>query len=286
MYLRFLLFIFLIFPCTIMYSFQESSLKKASISSEVVRECTDFTSITTDSGVLYNNVWNKKAAKNQSWKQCIERQINDSISKIGWTWEWPTISKAPIIYAYPQIKIGRSPWDPMPCNDDRFPLSITNLKTLDISYEMVTKTDGQHNLAATMWIVDSDKKIEKRDPNAIKGELMIWTYTTSKHLNPAGSKYSEILVDDLKWEVWTQKNWSDPSGQNANKWNNITFKLKQNQLKISYNALELVRYAVKERIIPEYSFIADVELGNEIRSGAGQTLIKSFNVSFLEKSKR
>ncbi len=249
--------------------------------------CEEYLSTPNDFGVLYNNVWNKNAAKDYTWTQCLEQKLfNDTIT-YGWSWQWPDnrntgfwnsfLSKK-VIFAYPQIKVGRSPWAPIPAIDDRFPLQISTTPQLCLSYNIKTVTNGQHNLATTMWIVNSPLKLQKADPSNIIAEFMIWTYATEKHMNPAGKKYAEIKIDEITWEVWSSKNWSDLSGINSNKWINITFRSKTNQLKAEFDILKLIQYAIQENILPTNLYIADLELGNEIMSGSGYTWVKSFKV--------
>lgn len=238
--------------------------------------CENYLSITNDLGVFCNNVWNKDSAKDFAWKQCLEKKMINDTLRYGWSWQWP--SKSNVIYAYPQIKIGRSPWAPAPFFNDRFPLKINSIPELNMSYDIETVTNGQHNLATTMWIVNSPLKIEQPDPSSIIAEFMIWTYATQKHFNPAGKKYGEVKIDDMEWEVWTDQNWSDQSGVNSNKWINISFRSKTNHLKVEFNVKKLIEYSIKENILPPDLYIADLELGNEIMSGSGYTWVKSFKV--------
>ena len=238
--------------------------------------CEDYFSQQTNLGILNNNVWNKQAAKENARSQCIEKREVNGITQYGWSWTWPANRR--VIYSYPQIKIGASPWAPEPKFDNRFPLEILSLKTLNISYNVETITNGEHNLATTMWLTNKPYSGNKPDPSVIAAEFMIWTYTTKNHFNPAGEKYSEIKIGNTLWEVWFNKNWSDTSGVNDNKWAYLTFKSDQSFLKADFNALKMLEYAIQEKLIDADLFIADVELGNEVMSGSGMTWIKEFNV--------
>lgn len=238
--------------------------------------CEEYFSQKSKSGILNNNVWNKHAAEEDEWTQCIEkREVNDT-TQYGWSWTWPRGRR--VIYSYPQIKIGSSPWAPEPKFDSRFPLKISLLKAFDISYDVEITTNGEHNLAITMWLTNRPYSGDKLDPLVIAAEFMIWTHTTEDHFNPAGKKHGEVTIGNTLWEVWFSKNWSDPSGVNDNKWNNVTFKSEQSFLKADIDALEMLKYAINEKLITADLFIADVELGNEVMSGSGMTWIKEFNV--------
>lgn len=249
--------------------------------------CGDYFSELSDVGVFVNNVWNKHAAEDFDWQQCINKKIVPNTAQYGWSWQWPsnqnigfwqTLFAQNVIYAYPQVRVGRSPWDPLPVIDERFPLSVNNTANLNVSYEVETVTNGQHNLATTMWIVNSPEKITEANPSSIVAEFMIWTYATAKHFEPAGRKYGEVKIDNIEWEVWTDKNWKDPSGVHPNKWISLSFRSKANKLKAEFDLINLISYSIKEELLPPNLYIADVELGNEIMSGSGYTWVKSFKV--------
>jgi hypothetical protein len=62
--------------------------------------CTDYSTKIVANGVLYNNVWNKSAAKSFQWKQCIEKSVTHEL--YGWSWLWPEKSKS--IFGYVDIQ--------------------------------------------------------------------------------------------------------------------------------------------------------------------------------------
>lgn len=238
--------------------------------------CTDYLSIPAEFGTLYNNVWNKQAAKDFDWQQCLEKRTIENTVQYGWSWQWPSHKK--VIYGYPQIKVGLSPWDPGAVKSKVFPLSVKATKSLTISYDLDIQTNGQLNVATTLWIINTPEIPKNNAESAIIAELMIWTYSTKKHFNPAGKKQGEVQVDGVTWEFWAQKNWADVSGANSNRWTSITFRTKESALQIQYDAKKLINHAIKEKLLSENSYIADVELGNEVMAGSGITWVKQFSV--------
>ncbi len=240
--------------------------------------CSDYLSIKSPDGILYNNVWNKKAAKSYKWTQCLEINPSSGGELYGWSWDWPSTNN--VIYAYPQIKLGSSPWDPKPFVDDQFPLKISELNKLNISHDVLIDTNGQHNLATSMWLIDSPNGVKNLSKSSIMAELMIWTYSTPEHFNPAGKLYDTFEAGSKSWEIWVDKNWGDLSGENDNKWTYVTFRATSSDLKSSFNALELIQYAIEKDILKHEWYISDIELGTEIMSGAGIAWINSFNVDF------
>ncbi len=148
--------------------------------------CGEYYNVNTELGIINNNVWNKHAAEEDTWSQCLEKRVVGGEIQFGWSWSWP--SNRRVIYAYPQIKVGASPWVPEPKFDHSFPLKILDLKALDISHEIEVSTNGDHNTATTMWLVKEPYKGKQVNSSIIAAEVMIWTYATKGHFNPAGKK--------------------------------------------------------------------------------------------------
>ncbi|WP_444911318.1 GH12 family glycosyl hydrolase domain-containing protein [Microbulbifer sp. PAAF003] len=274
--LRFLLYFFIILTA--------SCATKVSNGSGWVKpetttiSCEDFHNVPTKLGILTNNVWNKYAAEDDPWSQCLEKRLVEGELQFGWSWSWPLGRR--VIYSQPQIKIGSSPWAPESKFDDTFPLKISSLANLDISHHTESKSSGDYNTATTMWLTSEAYRGRKPNRSVIAAEIMIWTYFTGGHFNPAGIKHSEVSINDSVWEVWYHKNWKDMSGVNDNNWVYVSFRAKQPSMIATIPGLELLNYAVRNSLIPKGLFIADIELGNEVMSGSGITWVKDFTVDY------
>lgn len=197
---------------------------------------------------------------------------NPSTGLLGWSWAWPTKSNA--IFAYPQIKLGTSPWAPLPKLNAEFPLESTNLQSLIVEHELEIQGNSEHNVATSLWLTNTSEIGEHPNPTAIIAELMIWTYSTPAHMNPAGKHVGDFEMGDGVWEVWVEKNWGD--NVNTNKWTYITFRAKTKALKASFDVIHFTNYAVEHNILPRTFFISDIELGTEIMSGSGLVWVKQF----------
>jgi hypothetical protein len=237
--------------------------------------CDDYFAAQTQIGVLYNNVWNKNAAQTFAWSQCLEK--SPANGDYGWSWVWPT--KSNVIYAYPQIKIGSSPWAPAVDLTSEFPLKTSEVSSLVIAHTLEIEGSSEHNVATSMWLTNSANIGAQPNPGIIVAELMIWSYSTKHHMNPAGSHTGDIQVDGETWEVWVDKNWGDVSGANTNKWIYLTFRATHQSLQAKYDAIKFIHYAIEHELLPHNVYIADVELGTEIMSGSGLAWVKSFSVS-------
>ena len=242
--------------------------------------CDNYQSIKTGNGIFYNNVWNYKAAKNFSWKQCIEQKKDDK-EILGWSWKWPHHGSQ--IFSYPQIKIGTSPWDPLPKFDDRFPIAIYSLSSLNIQHDLDISTNGNHNVATSLWLVDTADIGDTVNREAIKAEVMIWTYATSGHISPAGKKIDDIIHNGQKYSVWLDEKWGDTSGNNDNDWIYIAFKAETPSLSSSVDAAQLLNIPSLSKFKLQQYYIADIELGTEIMSGEGLLWVNTFKIDITQK---
>lgn len=108
---------------------------------------------------------------------------------------------------------------------------------------------------------------------------MIWTYSTDGfYANPAGKKVNEVLMSGQVWEVWLNREWHDTSGVNDNTWTYLAFRAKENTLTASFDVGEMLKFSVHNGYIKNNLYIADIQLGNEVMSGAVSTWIKHYKV--------
>ncbi len=165
----------ILIPALLLISCNNSSIDIEKIEEEVssakVISCDDFQSITTENGLLYNNVWNKRAAQNHPHSQCLTSKTFDGKEQQGWTWDWPEGKR--VIYAYPQIKVGASPWQPSPSFNNTFPVKISSLASLSLSFELDILTNSNYNIASSMWVTKTRVLGAQPQPSSIAAEIMV-----------------------------------------------------------------------------------------------------------------
>ncbi|MBB4660301.1 GH12 family glycosyl hydrolase domain-containing protein [Parvularcula dongshanensis] len=225
--------------------------------------------------VYYNNVWNAQAAGGD-WQQCIVEKPGRYGPIYGWSWRWP--ERGTTIYAYPQVKTGSSPWDPLPRGGTDLPARVEALGSLVVSHALTVEGSAEHNVATTLWLTDTDDIGEVQNPATIVAEVMFWTYATPGHVQPAGRRVGMIEERGQRWSVWLREDWQDQSGQNENEWTYLAFVAEQASLTARFDPLTLLRRANIPTLDLDRLAVADVELGTEILRGEGTVWVEAFSV--------
>lgn len=236
--------------------------------------CDDYQSIEVGDGILYNNVWNKGAAGDYDWSQCLVQKPDKSA--YGWSWDWPETGRH--IYGYPQIKRGTSPWDPLPKIDARFPAKLSEVEHLHVTQKLDVSANGKYNVASSFWLTNTPEIGDTPNNSVITAEIMVWTFTTKGHMNPAGKNIGILSHAGHDWSIWLAENWKDASGENDNKWVIVTFKSERPNLTARFNLATLMGHEKLAHLGLANSYVADVETGMEIMSGAGVAWVERFDV--------
>ncbi len=242
--------------------------------------CEAWAEIRHGSAVYFNNVWNVQAAGDFAWKQCIERDPADP-ERLGFSWHWPDYGSD--IYSQPQVKIGVSPWLPLPKLDDRFPVAIADLDTMTVATGVAVEARGEYNIVTTLWLTDTGEIGDEPQPGSIVAEAMFWTDATDGLIDPAGSKVGTVRHGGRDWDIWLNRDWHDVSGENANRWIYLAFVASPGGPAASFDPVALLRSKELSQLGFERAYIADVELGAEIMRGDGLMWIDRFDVEIQRR---
>jgi hypothetical protein len=247
--------------------------------------CEGYGSRTTPYGDLQNNIWNAHSAEEFDWTQCLAMRTLNANTQDGWYWQWPEDGDK--VYAQPHITLGNSPWLKHDEIKSGYPISVNQLEKLDIDYSLEILTDGELNLATTLWLTHSDSISTDVDKSNIAAEVMFWTYASDDFYDhPAGENVGELMVDGIEWEVWVDKNWLDVSGKNDNHWVYLAFRSTQPLTSIKFDAAELLRHGIEQKLITSNLYIADIQLGTEVMSGTGQVWLNHYTVDIISTSEQ
>lgn len=245
----------------------------------------DFHLTRADGSILSNNTWNAAAAGTQAWAQCLQsRTVDGGPVQHGWRWSWPVTGGA--LYAYPELVVGAKPWEGGPGNDTRFPIRVASASALNLNFSVETQASGSRNLAASIWLISTPQVAAPPVYSDIKAEVMIWTDYTDDMVADHGSTTKRGEFTDahgLQWEIWADEHWGDASGGASNQWIYVAYILKSSQRRSSadIDVLAILRHAAASprNLIDPAWYVADVELGNELVSGQGETWLTGFSLT-------
>jgi hypothetical protein len=224
-------------------------------------------------GRVANNAWNKQLAGSYSWEQCIRVRNDSHSTEYGWSWDWPIGGDT--LVSFPQIVFGWKPWDGGASSHPRLPMRIAVIHRLNLSYEMETTAKGKHNLATTLWLTRSGAISTEPNPMDISTDLMVWTDGFA--FDPFGSRVGHTSIDGIDFEVWLARDLGD-SSPDGPRWNYVAYRSTAKHLTASLDLRAFLRHAIEQGYVSPDHYVSDVEVGNEIMTGSGETWIKAISL--------
>jgi hypothetical protein len=218
--------------------------------------------------VIENNVWNKGDLR--SYQQCVYMDDDEGEINAGWAWNWPGIRFN--VVAYPNIIYGKNPW--LPSTTPKLPIRIDEIPCLEAEFEVIQSGSGKGNLAFDLWITDSDSA----QPSDITHEIMIWL--SHSGIRPAGSKVDTLHVDGIDLGLWKKEN-HNPSEDYE--WTFLAYVYPSPHTEGSIDLKDLLDYLVDGGYLRSDAYLAAIQLGNEIVSGHGQTLISTYEIRLCDE---
>lgn len=218
-----------------------------------------------------NNVWGSNKAQGK-FQQCLLTRERDGKKEIGWTWNWPGLD--PSVFAYPEVIVGWKPWSGGASTDPRFPIRVSEVKTLALEYEVETNVTGSYNLAPEIWLTEAGAS-PAANPKSITTEVMFWMDYT-EGARPAGSVIDHVELNGVSYELWREA--SIGADANGKGWQLLSFKSPERQLKGRIDIAALLRHLTTSKLASTSDYVASVEFGNEVMGGTGTTWIKHFDV--------
>jgi len=232
--------------------------------------CADWESVTSGSYRAENNTWGKGDLT--GWSQCIGLSLRaDGALAARWTWDW--LMAGGSVKAYPEIVFGQKPGSQSTTPD--LPLQVSRVKSAQVTYDITSTRTGSGNLAFDIWLTDSANPDTWGAP-PITHEIMIWLEGYGS-LAPGGSWVETVPIGDADYSVYLARNWGDG-------WTYIAFYRTPNQL--GAGTLELadfLAYMLENELATGAEYMASIEIGNEVVSGSGETILNQYEVSVQSK---
>lgn len=215
---------------------------------------------------VVNNVWNKNA-KTGDYKQSIVK--GDDF--FGWKWDW--IGEKNVVLSYPEVMNGDSPWNEDPNLNPEFPFQAGS-KKLIVDFDIDLQTKGKCNMAFEFWALSA---LPSKKEN-ISQEVMIWNYNKTGDSWTWARYVGKFKADGIVYDVYHRSNHGDESGANSNKWTYTAIVARKPFLKGTLNVHLFIDYLISKKILTKDNYIANFELGNEVRDGTGSAVIKKYDV--------
>jgi len=228
--------------------------------------CGGYQTFLSNGIMIENNIWNASSISN--YKQCVYHLNIGGNELFAWKWQYPLT--ATNVNAYPEIVYGWKPWYSSSTTTN-LPRQINSITTLKVNYEVESDVEGGgYNLAFDNWITASPLST----PEDIRFEFMIWE--DSKNLTPFGDYLATVNTTNGSYKLFKGEPTWEPPGTN---WTYLAFKRTTGRTQGVVDVDEMLNYLVNNGIVPANYYLASLELGNEVTSGRGFTVVKKFEVA-------
>jgi hypothetical protein len=218
----------------------------------------DFALLSFNDAMLSNNVCFKGDIVDA--KQAVFREGNEG----GWTWDWPE-SAGPGVKTYPEIILGRSPWQPVRAGN-QLPCPIRNAR-LALDFDFTSEGSGSWCESFDFWIT-SKADLTSKD---ITCNLTIWTMKHGLE-PPYKGRHETLKVGGRTYEAIFET----PSEQPGKAWKTLCLLDTEPRSRGSLELGPLVDLLIARGLAQPAHFLATAELGSEIAFGKGRTTIRKF----------
>jgi hypothetical protein len=213
-----------------------------------------------------NNTWGKGTLS--GWSQCIGLGMGTDGTLMGrWTWNWP--NSGDNVKAYPEIIFGQKPGSVT--TSAGLPGKISSLGEVTIAYAVSSTHTGSGNMAFDIWLTNTQNPSTWGAP-PITQEIMIWLDYYGG-MRPGGTWLEQVSIEGISYNIYVGENF----GQG---WRYIAFVRAKSQLGAgTINLVSFLSYIQAKSLATGDEYLASIEFGNEVVSGAGETIVYKYVVS-------
>lgn len=214
-----------------------------------------------------NNAWGKGSLTD--WSQYIRVISNrGGILAAQWNWSWPNSGSN--VKSYPEVIYGQKPGS-QSSTASSLPEKINRINAATMSYDIASNHIGSGNTAFDIWLTDTKNPTTFGVP-PITHEIMIWLESYGD-MHPAGSLVEQTNIDGISYNIFVAEHFGPG-------WKYIAFQRVPSHLGAgSINLVQFLSYLRSKGLITGEEYLASIEFGNEVISGAGETRLNSYSVS-------
>lgn len=235
-------------------------------------QCEEFATVPVGDYMIENNTWGK--GQMTGWQQCVGLAANDRGGVAGlWNWDWKY--EGDQVKAYPELIYGHKPGYPK-STTAALPRQLKALRSVKLDYDVHSSRQGAGNLSLDIWFTSTATPTTFSVPT-ITHEVMIWLDVQGA-MYAGGQQVDETTINGVPYKVFVGENFGMG-------WRYIAFtpvNAATTQGKPLSGSLDLwayFNYLRDKKWLGGDDYLAAVNFGNEIITGAGQTQLYHFAVT-------
>ena len=239
----------------------------ATAAGAIALNCTPASTADVGQYMTENNTWGSKGAVD--WTQCMGGVTHgkNGISA-QWTWDWKY--QGDNVKAYPEVVFGHKPGYPK-STTTTLPRRLASLQTIVVDYDVQTEREGAGNMAIDMWLTNVPNPTTFGAP-PITHEVMIWLEVFGP-MYAGGQQVDKVRINGTLYRVFVGEKFGLG-------WRYVAFA--PNSPMKTQDSMDLMPFFVYLKgkgLITTQEYLATVNFGNEIISGAGDTKLNRFAVT-------
>jgi hypothetical protein len=236
----------------------------------IVANCADNAMIDADGNKVNNNVWGKESVTDYS--QCVFATGAGADTQFGWIWRWPISTPAWQVRSYPEIMVGKSPWNSVNTGHG-LPAPITDHISFTFDLDLELGANDSYDFAPEIWLTSGPQPTSSN----ITDEIMFWFL--HNNMSPAGSLVGSFSNGGVDYDVWRNPQHDPGAGSPTTGWQYIAFVARTPIRSGTIDVSSFLQYLVSKGTIASGRYVAGVELGTEITNGKGSAIVSNFSAS-------
>ena len=225
-------------------------------------QCEEAVTAASGSYEVENNVWGKGALTD--WSQCVGATNSTRRGLAArWTWDWKSQDNQ--VKAFPEVVFGHKPGTAR-STTPLLPRKLGEMRRVVMDYDISTQRSGTGNLSVDIWLTDTPTPTTFAVP-PITHEVMIWLETFGP-MYAGGEQIDTVSIHGIPYRVYVGEKFGLG-------WRYIAFKPENTPMQpvAQIDLMPYLLYLQTKGLLTPESHVANINLGNEIISGAGTTQV-------------
>jgi hypothetical protein len=225
---------------------------------------------------LLNSTWGKGDIT--KYKQVLFKAKKTEAFPFGWKWDWPNLN-IDQVKAYPSISYGDTPWaaSPSVSTTPLLPLRMDAIKEIKVFFDVCENVKGSYNLSFDLWIT-SQAANSNPPAKIITKEIMIWLDYKSYEY-PQFWFVKMVTIDGENYDFFEV-----PQTKEGDYFRDMLVFIKKKPKLIGDIRIDkFLAYLLESKKILPTDYFKNIDLGNEIWYGTGETTVNDFRVSIVKK---